>query len=65
MKELWLARDESFIIFDTKEMKEILGCPKFEDDVVINLTDEEYKDYCRVLIEFYAWQNKLGEMFKD
>jgi hypothetical protein len=62
MRELWLAKDEASIIFDTREYKEILGCPKFESDVVVQLTDNEYADYCRVLAEFYTWQRRFENL---
>lgn len=64
MHELWLARDEAYVLFDVKQSKEILECPKFEGDVSVFLTDEEYADYCETLVKFYVWQRKFEDMIK-
>lgn len=63
MAELWLARDTQFVVFDVKQQKEILDCPKFDSEVVINLSEEDYIDYTYTLAKFYKWQHKLEQMY--
>lgn len=58
---MWLARDESWVVFDTKKDKEIMECPRF-DDKVVHLSDEEYEDYLQVRERWYEWQRYLASL---
>ena len=63
-RELWLCRDEAWLVFDTKESKDIMGCPQFGDKSVL-LSESAYQDYRDACKNFYAWQRKLSDMLDE
>lgn len=59
MKEVWLAKDEAYVVFDTKPMSELMGFPKSDWAKVVQLTDEEYEKFDKVTKDYYAFQEFL------
>lgn len=59
-KEMWLARDEAWVVFDTKEMKDTMECPRSEWEVVYQMCAEDFAEYSRVKDEWYEWQRRLA-----
>lgn len=62
MQELWLVRDDTYVIYDAKPVAEILGIDKQLSAVSVNLSEEECADYYRVYTEYYAWQVKFEKL---
>lgn len=59
-KELWLTRDEGWVVFDTKEMKDMMECPKSEYEVQHFMSDKDFEEYTKVKEEWYKWQRRLA-----
>ncbi len=59
-KEMWLTRDEAWVVFDTKEMKDAMECPRSEWEVVHQMSDADFAEYSRVKDEWYKWQRRLA-----
>lgn len=57
---MWLTRDEGWVVFDTKEMKDVMECPKSEYEVVYHMSDKDFKEYTKVKEEWYKWQRRLA-----
>lgn len=62
MKTLWLTRDEAWVVFDTKEMKDMMECPLSDYEVEVQLSDADYASYMAAREAWYEWQNKLSAM---
>jgi hypothetical protein len=64
MKTLWLTKDESYTVFDTRPSKDILEIPFMpEYEVEMHLTDAEEADYVHCREAWYRWQNKMSEHY--
>lgn len=61
-KTMWLVRDEAWVVFDTKEMKDTIECPKSVYEVEVTLSDAEAVHYEETRERWYAWQRKLAAM---
>lgn len=59
-KEMWLTRDEAWVVFDTKEMKDAMECPRSEGEVVHQMSDADFAEYSLVKDEWYKWQRRLA-----
>lgn len=51
----------SLIKMDDEALKEW----EEEEQCVVEITKEEYADYCRVRSEFTKWQKKLGTLYDN
>lgn len=64
MKTLWLGKDDCYVVFDTKEHKDILGIPLSKEyEVEMHMTDAEYEDYTRCRANWYRWQKRMSDHF--
>lgn len=59
-KEMWLCRDEAWVVFDTKEMKDALGCPRMDNEVVYHMSDKDVIKFNKVKEDWYKWQRRLA-----
>jgi hypothetical protein len=60
MVELWVAKLDSTIYFDTKGCKDIFGLPRYKDERIIYLTEEEEEQYISAVDSWNYWQNRLA-----
>jgi hypothetical protein len=58
--EMWLVRDEAWVVFDTKEMKDIMEAPRSEYEVVYHMADKDFEEFSKVKEEWYKWQRRLA-----
>lgn len=60
MVELWVAKLDTTVYFDTKKSMESLGIPRFKDEATMLLTEKEYEEYTAVVDAWHHWQNRLA-----
>ena len=60
MKTLWLVKEPCTVLFDVKPIHEALGTEKMDSSVEVELTDYEYFEYERVVIDYERWQALLA-----